>query len=150
MNQKERQYILLLRVFLFSAALAWGVSVLGLILPWAIVANELRGLGTKLNESDIMVQYWLKMAAVVYTLVGCFYVPVGIKPFAYRNVPSDWISSSDDRSGSIDPWMDAGSRSDPIVCGCGILLLYRLGILAAYYKLHKLWKQDSIDGKTGE
>jgi hypothetical protein len=83
--EEEKKYLFLLRLFLFSAATAWGVSVLGLVLPWTIVEKELSGLGAKLGN-DIMLQYWLKMAAAVYTLMGCFFVMVGIRPAKYRAV----------------------------------------------------------------
>ena len=86
MNEKDKTYLLLLRLFLFSAALAWGVSVLGLVLPWPVVAEQLRGLGAQLNGPDIMVQYWLKMAAAVYTLMGCFFAAMAIRPLRYRSV----------------------------------------------------------------
>ncbi len=66
MNETEKKYLLLLRVFLLSAAIAWACSVLGLILPWAVVDKELQGLGAEAID-DVMVQYWLKMAAAVYT-----------------------------------------------------------------------------------
>ena len=85
MNKIEKRYLLLLRLFLLSAAMAWGVSVLGLVLPWSVVERELSELGAK-SGIDIMVQYWLKMAAGVYTLMGCFFVMVAIRPIKYRSV----------------------------------------------------------------
>ena len=36
--------------------------------------------------NDIMVQYWLKMAATVYTLMGCFFVMAAIRPIKYQSV----------------------------------------------------------------
>ena len=41
MTAIEKKYLILLRVFLVGAAIAWGVSVFGLILPWAMVDAEL-------------------------------------------------------------------------------------------------------------
>ena len=86
MRGQEKKYLFLLRLLLFSAAAAWGVSVLGLVLPWSMVAEELRGLGAELGDQDVMVAYWLKMAASVYTLMGCFFLMVGIRPLKYYAV----------------------------------------------------------------
>ena len=69
-----------------GAAIAWGVSVAGLVLPWSMVEKELGGLGAGLPIGDVMVIYWLKMAAAVYTLMGCFFVIVAIWPFKYRPI----------------------------------------------------------------
>jgi hypothetical protein len=86
MADKEKKYLMLLRVFLVSAAIAWGVSLAGLVLPWAMVEKELGGYGATLPMDDVMVQYWLKMAAAVYTLMGCFFIMVAIWPIKYRPV----------------------------------------------------------------
>ncbi|MBE0535183.1 MAG: hypothetical protein IH624_05890 [Phycisphaerae bacterium] len=85
MTPSCQKYLLLLRLLLISAGVAWGVSVAGLVLPWAMVEKELRGLGAG-TVDDVMVQYWLKMAAAVYTALGCFYVWVAIRPVRYRAV----------------------------------------------------------------
>jgi len=86
MNDKEKKYLLLLRVLLISAAVAWGVSLAGLVVPWSMVEKELAGMGATLPMDDIMVQYWLKMAAAVYTLMGCFFIIVAVWPLKYRQV----------------------------------------------------------------
>ena len=82
MDDQDKKHLLLLRVFLVSAALASGCSLLGLVLPWSMVDKELTNLGAQPID-DIMVQYWLKMAAAVYTLLGCFFVLVAVRPFKY-------------------------------------------------------------------
>ena len=86
MDDKEKKYLMLLRVFLIGAAIAWGVSLAGLVFPWAVVEKELAGMGATVPMDDVMVQYWLKMAAAVYTLMGCFFVMVAIWPMKYRPV----------------------------------------------------------------
>ncbi len=85
MDKVEEKKLFLLRLFLLSAAVAWGVSVFGIVLPWSIVEKELCGFGAK-PHIDTMVQYWLKMAAAVYTLMGCFFAMVTIWPTKYRSV----------------------------------------------------------------
>ena len=85
MNNDKKKCLLLLRLFLLSSAVAWGVSVAGLVFPWSVVEKELVGLGAE-PGIDVMVQYWLKMAAAVYTLMGCFFVMVAVWPMKYRAV----------------------------------------------------------------
>ncbi len=85
MSDVEKKYLVLLRILLVSAGFAWGISLAGLVLPWGIVEKELQGLGAGALD-DVMVKYWLKMAAAVYTLMGCFYVVVAMRPMKYRVV----------------------------------------------------------------
>jgi len=82
---KDEKSLLLLRVLLISAGVAWGVSAAGLVLPWAMVDKELQGLGAR-PVDDPMIQYWLKMAAAVYTLIGVFYLLVALRPAKYRAI----------------------------------------------------------------
>lgn len=86
MSDKDKKNLTLLRLFLIAAAIAWGVSLAGLVFPWAMVEKELAGMGATVPMDDVMVQYWLKMAAAVYTLMGCFFVIVAIRPTKYRPV----------------------------------------------------------------
>ena len=85
MTRDEKKYLILLRLLLLGAAVAWGVSVAGIVLPWSVVERELVELGAK-SIDDVMVQYWLKMAAAVYTLAGCFFVMAAVKPVKFRSV----------------------------------------------------------------
>ena len=61
----DRKYLTVLQVLLVRVA--WGVSVTGLVFPWLVVEKELVGIGATPPINDVMIQYWLKMAAVVYT-----------------------------------------------------------------------------------
>lgn len=142
MNEKDKTYLVLLRVFLFSAAMAWGVSVLGLVLPWRVVAGQLRGLGAQLNEPDIMVQYWLKMAATVYTLAGCFFAWVGIRPIQYRAVirPIALLHLILGAVLLINGWK-LGVGAIPLYVDVGFCFCIGLGIWATYSKLSAYWKQ---------
>ena len=58
MTSINKKYLLLLRLFLVGAGVAWGVSVFGLVLPWEMVDGELGKLGAE-SVNDAMVQYWL-------------------------------------------------------------------------------------------
>ena len=70
----------LLRLFLGFAAFAWGVSVVGVFVSWSEASNLLQGLGAKPIAYDPMLDYWLRMAAGAFTLVGCWYLVLMIWP----------------------------------------------------------------------
>ena len=60
----------LLRLFLGFAAFAWGISVVGVFASWPQAAEMLQGLGTKPIAYDPMLDYWLRMAAGAFALIG--------------------------------------------------------------------------------
>jgi hypothetical protein len=70
----------LLRLFLGFAAFAWGVSVVGVFLSWAAAAQALEGLGAQPIAYDRMLDYWLRMAAGAFALIGCWYLVLMIWP----------------------------------------------------------------------
>jgi len=142
MNEADKKYLFLLRLFLFSAAVAWGVSVLGLVLPWAIVENELSGLGAKLGN-DIILQYWLKMAAAVYTLMGCFFVMVGIRPAKYRAV-IELISYLHISLGAVFliNGLILGIEAIPLYIDVGFCFCIGFGIFVINGKLREYFKSE--------
>jgi len=70
----------LLRLFLGVSAFAWGVSVFGIFLSWPAASQALQGLGAQPIAYDRMLDYWLRMAAGAFTLVGCWYLVMMIWP----------------------------------------------------------------------
>ncbi|MGD1086309.1 MAG: hypothetical protein ABSA47_16355 [Verrucomicrobiota bacterium] len=70
----------LLRLFLGFAAVAWGVSVFGVFLSWSAASQALQGLGARPIAYDPMLDYWLRMAAGAFTLIGCWYLILMIWP----------------------------------------------------------------------
>lgn len=142
MNKMEKQYLFLLRVFLLSAAVAWGVSVLGLILPWSVVQKELIELGAE-SSNDIMMQYWLKMAAAMYTLMGCFYIMVAIRPLKYRSVIA-LIGILHLLLGTVFliNGLMIGIEPIPLYVDVGFCFCIGLGIIAAKTKLRKYFMSD--------
>jgi hypothetical protein len=70
----------LLRVFLGFAGFAWGISVVGVFLSWSAAADALQGLGAQPIAYDRMLDYWLRMAAGAFALVGCWYLVLMIWP----------------------------------------------------------------------
>jgi hypothetical protein len=76
--------IKLLRIFLGFSAFAWGVSVFGVFMSWPAASQALEGLGAKPIAYDRMLDYWLRMASGAFTLVGCWYFILMIKPQKYH------------------------------------------------------------------
>lgn len=76
----------LLRMFLGFSAIAWGVSVFGIFLSWSSSVALLQGLGAQPIQYDRMLDYWLRMAAGAFTLIGVFYLLLMFQPDKYRVV----------------------------------------------------------------
>src|SRR5215475_12125992 len=70
----------LLRLVLGFAALTWGISIVGVFLSWSAAANALQGLGAQPIAYDRMLDYWLRMAAGAFGLIGCWYFVLMIWP----------------------------------------------------------------------
>jgi hypothetical protein len=73
-------HLRLLRLFLGFAALAWGVSAVGVFASWSEAATLLEGLGAKPIAYDPMLDYWLRMASGAFALVGVWYLVLMIWP----------------------------------------------------------------------
>ena len=73
-----------LRFFLGFSALVWGVSVFGVFAPWAAAVEALQGLGAERISYDRMLDYWLRMAAGAFTLVGAWYLILMLRPQKFR------------------------------------------------------------------
>jgi hypothetical protein len=76
----------LLRMLLMFSALAWGISALGIVLPWPAAAAGLQGLGAGSIPQDPMLDYWLRMAAGAFTGVGVFFLILAVWPSRHANV----------------------------------------------------------------
>ena len=76
----------LLKTLLFAAALAWGISIVAIFLPWNIAVNSLQSMGAGQIPNDPMLNYWLRMAAGGFTVVGVIFLLAGIQPDKYRNI----------------------------------------------------------------
>lgn len=76
-------HLRLLRLFLGLAACAWGISVVGVFLSWPVAMQALEGLGAPPIAYDRMLDYWLRMAAGAFTLVGLWYLVLMIWPHRF-------------------------------------------------------------------
>ena len=81
----KRAHLRLLRLILGFAALAWGASVFGVFVSWPAAEQALIGLGAQAVRYDPMLDYWLRMAAGAFTLVGCWYLVLAVRPNKYWN-----------------------------------------------------------------
>ncbi len=74
----------ILRVLLLSAAFGWGISILGVFMPWEWAAGQLEGLGAVDLPHDPMLDYWLRMAAGAFTGIGIFFFILALNPYRFR------------------------------------------------------------------
>lgn len=73
----------LLRIALLFSAFVWGVSAVGVFLKWETAAATLQGLGAQPINYDPMLDYWLRMAAGAFALVGTGYLLLAMFPRKY-------------------------------------------------------------------
>jgi FtsH-binding integral membrane protein len=76
----------LLRLLLFASALAWGISIVAVFLPWSTAVDSLQSMGATAIPNDPMLNYWLRMAAGGFTFVGVIFLLIGLNPEKYRNI----------------------------------------------------------------
>ena len=62
--------LLRIRFVLALSAFAWGVSAVGVFVSWPEADRLLEGLGAKPIAYDSVLDYWLRMAAGTFALVG--------------------------------------------------------------------------------
>jgi hypothetical protein len=74
----------LLKLFLGFAAFTWGVSVFGVFSSWSAATQSLEGLGAQPIPYDRMLDYWLRMAAGAFSLIGCWYLILMIWPHKFH------------------------------------------------------------------
>jgi len=76
----------LLRLVLAFSAFAWGVSVFGILASWPAAASLLLELGAKPISYDPMLDYWMRMAAGVYSLIGVLFLVLALRPQHHRSI----------------------------------------------------------------
>ena len=74
------------RIFLLAGAIGWGVSILGVLLPWSVMDIVLQNMGAASPITDLQVQYWFRMAAGAWSIIGFLYLMVLLKPQKYNNL----------------------------------------------------------------
>ena len=74
------------RIFLLAGAIGWGVSILGVLLPWSVMDIVLQNMGAASPITDEQVQYWFRMATGAWSIIGFLYLIVLLKPQKYNNL----------------------------------------------------------------
>lgn len=75
-----------LRLFLGLAALTWGVASLGIFMRWPAITSIMQGLGAKPMPYDPMIDYWLRMTAGAFTLIGLLHLLLLLQPRKYWDI----------------------------------------------------------------
>jgi hypothetical protein len=124
----------LLRLFLAFSAFAWGVSVAGVFATWPQINSVAQGMGAKPIAYDPMLDYWLRMAAGAFALIGGWYLVLMIWPKKFQaSIPwFGWIMVLEGvillvhgLRLSLPPFPFYGDVSACFLGGAGILLLSR-------------------------
>lgn len=66
------------RLAALIAAIGWGISVVGLVVPSATAFDLLQGLGADGLAYHPMLDYWLRMAAFAFTAIGVQFLVVAV------------------------------------------------------------------------
>jgi len=73
-------HLRLLRICLGLAGVTWGVSVFGVVMNWPQAEAALKSLGAQTIPYDPMLDYWLRMTAGAFTLIGCWFLVLMVWP----------------------------------------------------------------------
>jgi hypothetical protein len=122
----------LLRLFLFSAAIGWGVTGVGIFASWPQVNVIAQDMGAKPIAYDPMLDYWLRMISGAFALVGLWYLALALWPRKFA-VAIPWFGTMMLAEGVIllahglqlglGPFPFYGDVSACLILGTGILFL---------------------------
>ena len=76
------------RIFLLAGAIGWGISILGVLLPWSVMDIVLQNMGAASPVTDVQVQYWFRMATGAWSIIGFLYLMILLNPQKYNNLIS--------------------------------------------------------------
>ena len=76
------------RIFLLAGAIGWGISILGVFLPWSVMDIVLQNMGAASPVTDVQVQYWFRMATGAWSIIGFLYLMILLNPQKYNNLIS--------------------------------------------------------------
>ena len=74
------------RIFLLAGAIGWGISIVGVLLPWSVMDIILQNMGATAPIADLQIQYWFRMATGAWSIIGFLYLMVLLKPQKYDNL----------------------------------------------------------------
>ncbi len=73
-------------LFLAAGAIGWGVSIVGVFLPWRLMDFVLQNMGASAPVTDSHLQYWFRMATGAWSVIGFLFLMVLLFPAKYRNL----------------------------------------------------------------
>ena len=77
----------MLRILLLGAGFGWGLTVVGVFLPWEWATDHLERFGGSGEiPDDVMLNYWMRMAAGAFAFVGAFFLLAAWHPEKYKNI----------------------------------------------------------------
>ena len=124
----------LFNILLVFGAIGWMVSVVGVLLPWPTVLAGLKGLGANAIAYDPMLDYWLRMTAGAFTMIGVLFLLPLLWPQRFDSlVPVlAWLMIAEGavllvhglRLG-LSPFPFYGDTAFCLAVGIGLLLLRR-------------------------
>lgn len=126
-------YQRLLKLILLVAAFGWGISILGVLLPWSLATAGLSGLGAGNIPHDPMLDYWMRMVGGGFTMIGAVFAAILIRPDKYSMLTPlmAWLSIAEGGillvSGlrlGLGPFPFTGDVSFCIGIGIGLLVVY--------------------------
>ncbi|MFZ2656522.1 MAG: hypothetical protein WAX69_16435 [Victivallales bacterium] len=134
---KEKQgpinmYTQLQKIILMTAAFGWGISFLGVLLPWSFAVTRLNGLGAGIIPNDPMLNYWLRMAGGGFTMIGVIFAAILVAPnkyavliplMAYLSIAEGIILLVSGLRLGLPPFPFLGDASFCIGIGAGLLLI---------------------------
>ncbi len=127
-------HLRLLRICLGFAGVTWGVSVMGVFMNWQTAVEALQGFGAMSVGYDPMLDYWLRMAAGAFTMIGCWFLVMTTWPKKFAPaIP--WFGGLMVVEGlillvhgirlSLPPFPFYADTAACLLLGSGILLLYK-------------------------
>lgn len=127
----------LLRLTLLASAFTWAISVVGVFAPWQKVGEWLQGLGANPIAYDPMLDYWLRMAAGAFFLVGMLFLILAMFPrrfaqfiplFGYLMLAEGVILAVPGFRLGLRPFPFYGDIGACFVLGAGILMFRRAAL----------------------
>lgn len=74
-------------MILLAAGLGWGLTVVGVFLPWEWATDHLERFGGSGEiPNDVMLNYWMRMASGAFGFVGVFFLVAAWNPHKYKNI----------------------------------------------------------------
>lgn len=74
------------RFFLWTGAFGWGMSILGVLLPWRVIEPLMLNMGMSQPLADPQLHYWFRMATGGWTVIGFLFLMTALFPERYRNL----------------------------------------------------------------